>query len=635
MNLYRFIFSAVLSVLLLFARAQDKNMDTAVSLREVQILDDRFHTLSSGTKITTIDSSILQTFQSSNLADLLSSQNSLFVKSYGSGSLATTSFRGGSANHTAILWNGFNLNSPMFGHLDISLIPVSFSDKISLQHGGTSALWGSGAVGGTIHLNNLPGFDKGFSASAGGSFGSFDDYKQNVSVQWSRKRFISSLKFFNHTSKNNFPFYNSYTEDNLRQKQSNSELKQYGIISENYYKINAHQKINVRFWYQYSDRNIPPTMLQALSRAGQKDETYRITSEWQRTGEKTIVFVRVAYFDESLVYNDEAYHLHSVNRSKRIIMEAEGKINLWRGHKINLGINDTYAQAEADGYLNIPSQNHISFFSSYNYSNKKLDATLSARQEIINNAVLPFTYSLGVDYKATNWLLIYMNGAKVYRTPTFNDRYWNPGGNPDLLAEDGFSEEAGLRFIFNAKKIRSVLTFEPTVFNRNMKNWIVWLPAGGYWTPRNILNVWSRGMETRTELKTVIRKWIFKIGINTNYVVSTNQKAINSNDASVDKQLIYVPMYSGQAYCSIEFSGFCFLYNHTYTGYRYTSTDNTEYLKPFHLDGIRISKSIQLKKLRLSLSGQINNLFNVEYQVIQNRPMPLMNYQAGISIQFN
>ena len=123
--------------------------------------------------------------------------------------------------------------------------------------------------------------------------------------------------------------------------------------------------------------------------------------------------------------------------------------------------------------------------------------------------------------------------------------------------------------------------------------------------------------------------------MNTNYVVSTNQKAINPNDASVDKQLIYVPMYSGQAYCSIEFSGFYFSYNHTYTGYRYTSTDNTEYLKPFHMDGIRLSKSIQLKKIKLNLSGQINNLFNAEYQVIQYRPMPLLNYQLGLAIQFN
>ena len=99
-------------------------------------------------------------------------ESPIFIKSYGLGSLATTSFRGGSASHTAILWNGFNLGSPMNGQLDLSLVPVSLANNVSIQYGGAGALWGSGAVGGAILLNSEPEFDQGLTVDAGTAFGS-------------------------------------------------------------------------------------------------------------------------------------------------------------------------------------------------------------------------------------------------------------------------------------------------------------------------------------------------------------------------------------------------------------------------------------------------------------------------------
>ena len=60
--------------------------------------------------------------------------------------------------------------------------------------------------------------------------------------------------------------------------------------------------------------------------------------------------------------------------------------------------------------------------------------TVSARQQIIGSNLTPFTFSAGAEYIFFKWLSAKGNVSKVYRVPTLNDLYWNPGGNIDRSA---------------------------------------------------------------------------------------------------------------------------------------------------------------------------------------------------------
>ena len=94
-------------------------------------------------------------------------------------------------------------------------------------------------------------------------------------------------------------------------------------------------------------------------------------------------------------------------------------------------------------------------------------------------------------------------------------------------------------------------------------------------------------------------------------------------------------MYSGNAKISLEYKKISFTINQNYTGYRYTATDNSEYLKPYMLTNSYFSYTILLKNYNLNLFVALNNILNVQYQVMLNRAMPLRNYQTGILIKFN
>ena len=636
MNLFKVNCVFLLTGISFSGYAQENVADTIRQLNVVEVSTSRLILFSNANKSETLDSALLDRYTSSNLADILLNESQIFIKSYGLGSLASSSFRGSGANHTSVLWNGFNLQSPMNGIIDLSLIPANFMNNVAIQYGGAGALWGTGAVGGSIHLSNFSENNKGLTVATTSSFGSFSDKQQQVNAEFSKKRLISSLKVFNHDAKNDFPFINSAQYGKPQQKQTNAELKEYGFLQENYFTINNYQKINTRLWYQSNDRNIPPSMTQNISVSNQKDEFYRATAEWQRVKEKLTLLIRAAYFDEFLSFTDSLINIENKSRTKVFISEGETRFSISKYDLLNIGVNNTYSEAITKDYVENAHQNRTAVFASYKLhsKNNNWDVVLSARQEFIENKTIPIAPSIGIKGKIFRHFYIKANAAKHYRIPTFNDLYWAQGGNPNLLPENGWSEEASLEHLYNLKKVSWELS--ATAFNRNIDNWIIWLPNNyGIWSPENILTVWSRGLEYKAKINFRKNKFNFQLSGLYNYILSTNEKASTANDASLDKQLIYVPIQNVQGSMTVVYRGTMINYTQIYTGYRYTLSDNSKYLKPYSVANIQVSQTFLIGTSKIKVFAQFNNLWNETYQVLAYRAMPLFNYQIGLSMLFN
>ena len=119
-----------------------------------------------------LDVEIIKQNITKSLADLLSENSSIFIKSYGQGSLATASIRGAGASHTKVLWNGISLNNPMLGQTDFSLIPVFFIDRAEILKGGSSLISVGGALGGGILLHSDSEIKSGIYSELIQTFGS-------------------------------------------------------------------------------------------------------------------------------------------------------------------------------------------------------------------------------------------------------------------------------------------------------------------------------------------------------------------------------------------------------------------------------------------------------------------------------
>lgn len=628
----------ILSLLILFAQfslAQQSNEILKEHvIPEVIISSPRLNDFSTGSKIVSIDSSILLNNSTNTLAELLANQSSVFIKSYGISGLASTSFRGFGYSQTAILWNGFNIGSSMNGGQDLNLLPVNFANTVKLQFGGAGALWGSGAIGGSIHLNNKPNFNKGFTLDLTYSKGSFDDHQLNLGFGISKKRYISSLKFLQHQAENNFPFINTAKFGKPIELFQNSQFKQYGFLQENYFNLSDKQIVNLRIWFQSNDRNIPNSISSSIGKAYQFDNALRITSEWQLTQLRATYIGRIASFTEHLDYFDPTLKLISKSKSQSIITEFESKIKINENQFLNIGINNTFNEAQTKNYSLSPIQNRTSVFSSFQIKNQKstFKSTISARQEFVSNGLNPFTYSLGSELWISKYLKLRGSVSKNYRLPTFNDLYWGQGGNPNLVSESGLSEEFGLAYI--SCKDKFAIEFENTLFNSNVNNWISWTPDdNGIWSPQNIAQVWSRGLETDLKLYYTIGKIDLNLNTHFQYILTTTEKS-NSIE-TLHKQLMFTPKHKLFSSFNIKYKGYSLLTTLNYVGYRYSNTDNSNFIPSYYTLNIEFNKSFIIKNQSFKSFIQLNNITNSSYQIITFFPSPMRNYQVGISINLN
>jgi iron complex outermembrane receptor protein len=597
----------------------------------------RLELLSSGFKVVSFDNSTLTRYQSNSLSELLQQESSIYIKSYGPGGIATPSLRGGSAAHTSIIWNGININSPLNGLSDLALMPLQLNDEVHLQYGGGSALWGSGSIGGSIHLNSINTFQKIRSFSFSHHIGSFGMSYQNVCAELSNKIWSISLKAFKKKSENNFPFQDPYSNSNEIKHLQHAQNESTGLILRNSLKLDKKNVIDINLWKQSSQREIPPNITQLSSEATQKDNSNRFLVNWKHSENKWTGQLKLAYINENILYNNPISGIDAFNNYKTSIAEYEVKYAFNNQHLLSSGIQFNNIASEVEAFSSNYIQNRMALFSSYRYSgiNKKLENTLSIRKEVIDNQNAPTTFSNGTILNLNKTLALRMQLSTLYRLPSLNDLYWVPGGNPDLKPEYGYSAEVGSKLSWKSQNKRTKVCFEPTYFNRYIYNWIIWMPHSNYWQPKNIMEVWSRGWETFSLIEHSTKKLTFLWDINTSYVVSTSEKKKSNNDLSIGKQLIYVPMYSAKTGIGLRYKTITIRLNSTYTGYRNTSNDGSEFMEPFNLVNFQSSYNIDLKNYQLNIFLQANNIFNEEYQLIINQAMPLSNFMAGVQINFN
>ena len=79
-----------------------------------------------GMQKTQMDSTALKENIALSMADVLTFNSSIFVKSYGRATLSTVAFRGTSPSHTQVTWNGMRINNPMLDTDDNFILHFAF-----------------------------------------------------------------------------------------------------------------------------------------------------------------------------------------------------------------------------------------------------------------------------------------------------------------------------------------------------------------------------------------------------------------------------------------------------------------------------------------------------------------------------
>ena len=307
--------------------------------------------------------------------------------------------------------------------------------------------------------------------------------------------------------------------------------------------------------------------------------------------------------------------------------EVEWTKTITPNHSLNIGANYAYLKAKSTGFGDLnPTQERAAIFAMYHWNsiNQKWNTQLSFRQEWVDGTPTPFIPALGFSGQLSRQITVNGKIGKSYRVPTFNDLFWENQGNQNLLSEEGWNQELGINYAFHPQ-----WTFTTTAYNRTIENWILWQPENGIWRPSNLLRVWSRGVENIIKGQKQLGKVQLDFSLQYDLTFSTNRKPANANDASVDKQLIYVPKHKLNLTLQANWKDWTLAFYHLYTGKVYTLKDNSESLPAYHLDHLFLYKNWTYRNLKGNVFVKANNIFGVNYQVIAQFPMPLRSYEIG------
>jgi len=183
------------------------------------------------------------------------------------------------------------------------------------------------------------------------------------------------------------------------------------------------------------------------------------------------------------------------------------------------------------------------------------------------------------------------------------------------------------------------ISYSVTAYNRNVKDMITWVPNAAFWSPLNVAEVWSRGMEHRLKYFQAVSRWKFTFLANADYVRSTYEKTNTTNDVSIGKQLIYVPAWFGGATATAQWKDYFITYAHQYTDLRFTTRDHVEWLPAYSIANLAVGwnwkSNLNGGVYWMNLFFRCNNIFDEQYESMAWRPMPGRSYMIGFSIDFS
>ncbi|SFC82936.1 iron complex outermembrane recepter protein [Flexibacter flexilis DSM 6793] len=596
-----------------------------------------------GFKVQNIDSADLAQYRTQTLADLLTYKTPVFIKNYGIGGLASPSFRGTASHHTQLLWNGLPINSPLLGSVDLSLLPVDFVEEIGVAFGGGSTLsQSSGGLGGAVLLNNIAYWPDTFSLQNtlyAGSYGQLG-YRQRIGARVGR--FYLSNKSQISRADNDFSFTNTEKYGSPTEKFSNAGQRQHGMMQDIFYQISPKQSLSAHGWYQWARRELGSPMLADGDEQLQKDLSVRGLVEWRNTSESQESQVRVGYFRENYDYS------RHITQSP-ITLTDHSQSHIWLANaaqqwqntrwQLKIGGNTQYEKGFYASQKEAVTQWRTGIYTDFIFNfNQNIKTSLTARQELTDHIFSPFLPSLGAQWRvwsnAHQQFLFKGNIARNYRQPTLNERF-RVQGQTALLPEKHQIAEVGAHWSRATNKAEQ--NAEITAYESVTNDWIVWQRQGrsGLSRPENLKKVQVRGVEVSTFQQYRLRAWRVAARAAYNLVLSRNLQAYSGLDASVGKQMIYMPRHSAQWSINVFYKDFSLSVENCYNSRRYTDTDNQNFLTPYQLTNVSVGYELAHGRNNLFFTLKINNILNETYQSVAYYPMPLRNGQVSVCYQWH
>lgn len=604
----RFYF-CIFALLYLTCFSQEKQIDT------VFIFDNQLTTTRHFHKTSILkEDDILK--NATNLSEILRFQSPVYIKENGRGMVSSPSFRGTTAQQTAFIWNGININSLMLGQGDINNLNLLGYDNLEVKSGGGSVIYGSGAVGGTIHLNNELLFNRGLSNTIFLEYGSFNTLNSLLKSSYSDDKF--SIKAVGNFVQSD----NNYAVPEKNYSNLNGEYDNRTINLGAAYKFNPQNTISWQTqifdgWQHY------PVFSEFATKTKYKTNSFRTLADWNMHASKVRNNLKLAYLEDEFQYfgnirqpktSGGATKIHLAKNDFKYIFNDQFRLNSIAEYQLN----------QATGYQSGIGEVNRSVGSVAVLLHWKPDTVFQfeagAKKDFVQDIKTPFLFSFSGKAAISDWYSVVFNTSRNFRYPSFNDLYWQPGGNLDLKSEISHQAEIGNNFKYKN------FSLNVTPYYIRIKNMIRWLPGStGIWSPTNTSDVESYGIESQMNLSQKFSNQTAKFSVGYIYT--------HSMDLKTGQYLAYVPQHKIFADANYRYDIFELFIQGMSSGVTYTTDDeNMDSAIPFYFV---MNSGVYIRLLNIHKIGfKVNNIFNQIYETSAYFPLPKRNYSANLLINF-
>ena len=592
------------------------------------------------------------------------------IKDYGGiGGLKTVNVRSLGTNHTGVFYDGIQLGNAQNGQIDLGRFSLDNMEALQLYNGEKSDLLQTAkdyASASTVYLQTrkpLFATHKRYNLNVAMKAGSFDTY--NPSLLWEQKlteklsaQFSGEYMSTSGRYKFSYAKKNGYDTTEVRRNGDVSALRTEAAL----FGKSKGGEWRAKVYFYNSERGFPgASVREEPGKYRHQDRQWDTSVFGQGTFRRNftnryslLLNTKMAYdylhylsdprLDVTTMYTDNHYRQSEAYLSAAHLYQ----IRTWWQVSLSNDVQYNYLDADLVNFV-YPTRWTLLSALSTSLHWDKLSFRMSGLQTYVNDKTRMvggsagsknrFTPALILGYqpldKGNHDLSLRAFYKRIFRMPTFNDLYYTFIGNKDLKPEYTTQYNVGGTYkrVWEKGLLRSAELRADGYYNE-VEDKIVAMPTSNQfrWTMMNfgLCHIWGLDASLRTSW----RLGMLDVSTNCSYTFNRAMDHTDKGSPFYGGQLPYIPWHAFSAIVGLSWRDWVFNYSFIYTGERYEASANIpeNYSKPWYTSDLSLTKLLRIKKFTLRITGEVNNVFNQQYEVVQCYPMPGTNFKVKINV---
>ena len=623
----------------------------------------------------TLSGKRLEGLNSHSVADAIRYFSGVQIKDYGGvGGVKTVDIRSMGTNHLGVFYDGIQLGNAQNGQIDLGKFSLDNIEEVTVYNGQKSEIFQSAkdfGSAGTVYLRSRrPRFEEGKRMNVNVTMrtGSFGLANPSMRLDYRLSEKVSSTvsaEYTYATGRYKFRYRKKFSDGTLawdttatRRNGDIGALRVEGGLYGTIYRGSW----NAKLYYYDAEKGIPGAIVNNVWKNSQRqwDRNFFAQGSVRKTiGERYTMMVNAKYAHDYMRYlNPDTTLMYIDNEfwQDELYVSMANRVRITDGWDANLSVDYQWNHLDANLVNFAYPTRHmalVALATAYRWQRFKAQASLlgtfvADRYKVRNDGVelakkssstSKVTPAVFVSYQpfADQALTVRAFYKRSFRMPTFNDLYYTDMGNAQLNPEYSTQYDVGAvyRTDFDGSVLRSVDVSVDGYYNL-VDDKIIAVPKGNgqyRWMMMNIGKVKIRGVDVTGKMTFSLPYGIMLEG-GLSYTYQRAQDYSDPSDCADEAgtykgQIAYIPRHSGSAIAQAKWKDLELNYSFIYVGERYHNSSNipANYEQPWYTHDLSAGYKFRIGKVGVRATAEVNNIFDQQYDVIRNYPMPGRNYK--------